>query len=184
MLKPDPLKGRLSRWIRLCESPLGPKLTRQILSTTTHPSHPFLYNNGQLLDLGLPQGAIEANAVGINNRETIIGTSTLGEWVYANGKFQFLEDLIPAGYYVNVNCRMNFSRRYDIRIPQLNERIHEFLRTKHLTGLVEHEFENVNEPTGWAILTVDTADPQLQHELDGFISTLERIAVRESELVG
>ena len=79
---------------------------------------------------------------------------------------------------------MNFSRRYDIRIPQLNERIHEFLRTKHLTGLVEHEFQNVDEPTGWATLTVDIADPQLHHELDGFISTLERIAVRESELVG
>ena len=78
---------------------------------------------------------------------------------------------------------MNFSRRYDIRIPQLTERIHDFLRTKHLTGLVEHEFQNVDEPTGWAILTVDTADPQLHHELDGFISTLERIAVRESELV-
>ena len=78
---------------------------------------------------------------------------------------------------------MNFSRRYDIRIPQLTERIHDFLRTKHLTGLVEHEFQNVDEPTGWATLTVDAADPQLHHELDGFISTLERIAVRESELV-
>jgi hypothetical protein len=78
---------------------------------------------------------------------------------------------------------MNFSRRYDIRIPQFNERIHEFLRTKHLTGLVEHEFENVDEPTGWATLTVDTADSQLHNELEAFISTLERIAVRESELV-
>jgi hypothetical protein len=78
---------------------------------------------------------------------------------------------------------MNFSRRYDIRIPQLNERIHEFLRTKHLTGLVEHEFQNVDEPTGWATLTVDTADPQLHNELEGFVSTLERIGVRESELV-
>jgi hypothetical protein len=79
---------------------------------------------------------------------------------------------------------MNFSRRYDIRIPHLNERIHEFLRTKHLTGLVEHEFQNVDEPTGWAILTLDTADRQLHNELEGFISTLERTAVRESELVG
>jgi hypothetical protein len=79
---------------------------------------------------------------------------------------------------------MNFSRRYDIRIPHLNERIHEFLRTKHLTGLVEHEFQNVDEPTGWAILTLDTADQRLHNELEGFISTLERTAVRESELVG
>jgi len=77
---------------------------------------------------------------------------------------------------------MNFSRRYNTGIPQLNERIHGFLRTKHLTGQVEHEFQNVNEPTGWAILTVDTADPQLQNELDGFISNLERIAVRQSEI--
>jgi hypothetical protein len=78
---------------------------------------------------------------------------------------------------------MKFSKRYDTGIPQLNERIHEFLRTKHLTGLVEHEFQNVDEPTGWATLTVDTADPQLHNELEGFISTLERIAVRELELV-
>jgi hypothetical protein len=56
---------------------------------------------------------------------------------------------------------MNFGRRYNTGIPQLQERIYEFLRTKHLTGLVENEFQNVNEPTGWAILTVDTADPKL-----------------------
>ena len=45
---------------------------------------------------------------------------------------------------------MSFGRKYDTRLPQLTERIHDFLRTKHLTGLVEHEFQNVNEPTGWA----------------------------------
>jgi hypothetical protein len=77
---------------------------------------------------------------------------------------------------------MNFSKKYDTRIPQLNEKIHEFLRTKHLTGQVEHEFQNVTEPTGWATLTVDTADPNLHNELDSFISNLERIAVLESEL--
>jgi hypothetical protein len=79
---------------------------------------------------------------------------------------------------------MDFRRRYDTRIPQLTERIHEFLRTKHLTGLVEHEFRNVEQPTGLAILTVDTADPMLHNELDGFISNLERIAGRKPELVG
>ena len=77
---------------------------------------------------------------------------------------------------------MSFGRKYDTRLPQLTERIHDFLRTKHLTGLVEHEFQNVNEATGWATLKVDTADPQLQNELDGFISNLERIAVRQSEI--
>ena len=76
---------------------------------------------------------------------------------------------------------MKFSRKYDTRIPQLNERILEFLKTKHLTGQIEHEFQNVNEPTGWATLTVDTADPNLHNELDGFIWNLERIAVLESE---
>jgi hypothetical protein len=79
---------------------------------------------------------------------------------------------------------MNFGRRYDTGIPLLNERIYEFLRTKHLTGRVEHEFQKVNEPTGWVNLTVDTADPKLHNELDAFISNLERIAVRESELAG
>jgi hypothetical protein len=75
---------------------------------------------------------------------------------------------------------MNFSRKYDTCIPQLNERVHEFLRTKHLTGQVEHEFQ-ADEPTGWAILTVDSADPKLHNELGGFISNLERIAMLESE---
>jgi hypothetical protein len=79
---------------------------------------------------------------------------------------------------------MNFSRRYNTGVPQLHERIHEFLRTKHLAGQVEHEFQKVNEPTGWATLTVDTADPKLHNELDGFISNLERIAERESEIAG
>jgi hypothetical protein len=46
---------------------------------------------------------------------------------------------------------------------------------------VEHEFRNVNQPTGWAILTADTADSALNNELDGFISNLEGIAVVESE---
>jgi hypothetical protein len=72
---------------------------------------------------------------------------------------------------------MNFSRKDDTRIPQLTERIHEFLRSKHLTGQVEHEFQSGNEPTGWAVLTIDSADPMLHTELDGFISNLERIAV-------
>ena len=76
---------------------------------------------------------------------------------------------------------MDLRRKYDTRIPQLTERIHEFLRTKHLTGQVEHEFQNADEPTGWAILTVDSADPKLHNELGGFISNLERIAMLESE---
>ena len=78
---------------------------------------------------------------------------------------------------------MIYSRKYDTRLPRLTERIHEFLRTKHLTGQVEHEFRlaNVNEPTGWAYLTVDTFDPRLVNELNSFISNLERIARLESE---
>jgi hypothetical protein len=75
---------------------------------------------------------------------------------------------------------MNFIRKYDTRIPQLNEGIHEFLRTKHLTGQVEHEFQNGKEPTGRVILTVDTADSKLHNELNGFISNLERIALLDA----
>jgi hypothetical protein len=75
---------------------------------------------------------------------------------------------------------MDSRRKYDTRIPQLTERIHEFLRTKHLTGQVEHEFQ-ADEPTGWAILAVDSADPKLHNELGGFISNLERIALLELE---
>jgi hypothetical protein len=51
---------------------------------------------------------------------------------------------------------MNLGRKYDTRIPQLKERVLEFLKTKHLTGQVEHEFQNLNEPTGCATSTVAT----------------------------
>jgi hypothetical protein len=82
-------------------------------------------------------------------------------------------------HYSNHNNRMNYSKKYDTRIPEINERIHEFLREKHLTGQVEHEFQtrDPNMPTGWAILTVDTSDPMLQGELNGFISNLESFLV-------
>jgi hypothetical protein len=77
---------------------------------------------------------------------------------------------------------MSYSKKYDTRIPEINQRIHEFLREKHLTGQVEHEFQtrDPNTPTGWAILTVDTSDPMLQGELHGFISTLEKLNAAES----
>jgi hypothetical protein len=76
-----------------------------------------------------------------------------------------------------IRC-MKFARRYDVRIPELNEMVHECLKTKHLTGRLEHEFEpgGVSNPTGWATLTVDTYDLKLHDELDSFISNLERIS--------
>jgi hypothetical protein len=46
---------------------------------------------------------------------------------------------------------------------------------------VEHEFQNVTVPTGWAILTVDTSDPGLHNELNSVISNLERIARLEQD---
>src|ERR1700693_538647 len=78
--------------------------------------------------------------------------------------------------YLNHIPRMNYTRKYDLRIPEINERIREFLKTKHLAGQVKHEFHpgNVNIPTGLATLTVDSADPRLNEELNSFISYLER----------
>ena len=78
---------------------------------------------------------------------------------------------------------MNYTRKYDLRIPEINERIREFLKTKHLAGQVEHEFQpgNVNMATGWVILTVDSADARLHHELNSVISNLERINAAQSE---
>jgi hypothetical protein len=99
-----------------------------------------------------------------------------------NKAFVFLAKSIIYVQYFTHNYRMNFSRRYNTGIPQLKERIYEFLTTKDLTGQVENEFQNENEPTGWATLTVDTRDPKLLYELDGFISNLERIAMRESTI--
>ena len=94
----------------------------------------------------------------------------------------FIAKSIHYVQYSNHNYSMNFSRRYNTGVPQLKERIHEFLRTKDLTGQVENEFQTGNAPTGWAILTVDTSDPKLLNELDGFISNLERIAMRQSTI--
>jgi len=75
---------------------------------------------------------------------------------------------------ISIISSMKFARRYDIRIPELNEMVHELLKTKHLTGKLEHEFESGggSNPTGWATLTVDTYDLKLHHELETFISNL------------
>jgi hypothetical protein len=100
-----------------------------------------------------------------------------------NKVFVFIAKSIHYVQYSNHNYSMSFSRRYNTGIPQLKERMHEFLRTKDLTGQVENEFHTGNAPTGWAILTVDTSDPKLLNELDGFISNLERIAMRESTIL-
>ena len=71
---------------------------------------------------------------------------------------------------------MCYSRRYNTRIPEINERLRELLKVKHLSAQVEREFDaNAHGPTGWAILKVETVDPMLNRELDGFISTLEKI---------
>ena len=81
---------------------------------------------------------------------------------------------------IPIISHMKFARRYDIRIPELNEMVHEFLRTKHLTGKLEHEFESGgSNPTGWVTLTVDTYDLKLHHELETFISNLERISAAD-----
>ncbi len=85
--------------------------------------------------------------------------------------------LIPETQYVSHKCCMCYSRRYNTRIPEINQRLRELLKIKHLSGQVEHEFHegNVHAPTGWAILKVDCVDPMLNGELDSFISTLEKI---------
>jgi probable HAF family extracellular repeat protein len=64
--------------------------------------HPFLYKNGKLEDLGLPPGETSADVVGFNNSGTIVGSTGSGTnpWIYTNGKYQFLKDVIPAGYVI------------------------------------------------------------------------------------
>jgi len=72
---------------------------------------------------------------------------------------------------------MSYKTRYDTRVPGIDERLREFLRAEHLTGQAEHEFEpgNVNKPTGWVNLTVDTSDPRLREKLESFISALTKV---------
>jgi hypothetical protein len=78
---------------------------------------------------------------------------------------------------ISIIKRMKFARRYDLRIPEMTEMVLEFLKAKHLTGKLEHEFESGgSNPTGWVTLTVDTCDLKLHHELETFISNLERIS--------
>jgi hypothetical protein len=73
-------------------------------------THPFIYKNGELKDIGMPAGSPNADAgdgpvvasgyaIGINNSGTILGGSGGGiaPWIYVDGEFQFLKDLIPAG---------------------------------------------------------------------------------------
>ena len=63
---------------------------------------------------------------------------------------------------------MNYSRKYDAHNPEINVRIRQFLKAKHLTGQVEYKFqpENVNMPAGWATLTFDIVDPTFDNEIE------------------
>ena len=53
---------------------------------------------------------------------------------------------------ISIINHMRFARKYDLRIPEMNEMVLEFLKTKHLTGKLEHEFESGgSNPTGWVL---------------------------------
>jgi hypothetical protein len=81
---------------------------------------------------------------------------------------------------ITIISRMKFARKYDVRIPEMDEMVHRFLKAKHLTATLEHEFESGgNSPTGWVTLIVDTYDLKLHDELNTFISNLERISAAD-----
>jgi hypothetical protein len=75
-----------------------------------------------------------------------------------------------------------YTRRYNIYIEGIDEKLNRFLEAKNVAGRVEHEFTprrgsdfagTQNILTGWATLTVETSDPKLCEELENFFRKLE-----------
>jgi probable HAF family extracellular repeat protein len=63
--------------------------------TASEATHVFLYQNGTMTDLGTFGLDPVANA--INNHGVIVGQSGNGAWIWSNGSFQNLNNLIPSG---------------------------------------------------------------------------------------
>ena len=75
-----------------------------------------------------------------------------------------------------------YTRRYNIYIEGINEKLNRFLEAKNVAGRVENEFTprrgsdfagTQNILSGWAILTVETSDQKLCEELNDFFRKLE-----------
>ena len=75
--------------------------------TASEATHVFLYQNGKMTDLGTFGLDPVANA--INNHGVIVGQSGNGAWVWSNGSFQNLNNLIPAnsGFTLNNATAIN-----------------------------------------------------------------------------
>ena len=63
--------------------------------TASEATHVFLWSGGKMTDLGTFGLDPVANA--INNHSVIVGQSGNGAWIWSNGSFQNLNNLIPAG---------------------------------------------------------------------------------------
>lgn len=57
-------------------------------------SHPFLYTDGQLIDLGLLDGTLEGSGLDINAQGQVVGYSGDRAFLYSNGQLQNLNDLL------------------------------------------------------------------------------------------
>jgi hypothetical protein len=76
---------------------------------------------------------------------------------------------------------MNYKRRFDTTIPDVMEKIDEFLELKNVNGTAENEIgtyrgtraSGIPAFSGWATLTVDSSDQQVHRELDDFLRKLE-----------
>jgi probable HAF family extracellular repeat protein len=63
--------------------------------TASEATHVFLWQNGTMADLGVFGLDPVANA--INNRGVVVGQSDTGAWIWMSGRFQNLNNLVPAG---------------------------------------------------------------------------------------
>jgi probable HAF family extracellular repeat protein len=80
--------------------------------------HPYLYTSGVTIDLGLPAAATGGSAYAINNIGDIVGTAGTPSgdraFVYEDGAFTDLNDLIPAGTGWILTAAWDINDRGDI----------------------------------------------------------------------
>ncbi len=86
---------------------------------------------------------------------------------------------------------MSYTRKYSTDIPEINEKIYNFLKGKNIPWRIENEVRplrgsgiagTMSVPTGWATLTVGTSDPKLCEELNDLSATIRLTFISKKPL--
>jgi len=97
--------------------------------TASEATHVFLWRNGTMTDLGT--FGLDPVGEAINNHEVIVGQSGNGAWIWSNGTFRNLNNLIPpgSGFTLNAATAINDNGQIVANGSNATGQTHAFLLT-------------------------------------------------------